>query len=368
MYEIITIIGVVQSLFGMVIFLSKRPTHTSFLYLSAWFGVIAVFLGSFLLPFEVVDYFKPGIFPILFLLGPLLYFYVSSLTIEDFSPKLVHLLHLIPMLAVSIHRSTTSVVPIMSASDSPLFVYNKAYYFLFILTLIFYWVLSLVIILKFRKKIPLHFSNYTRNISLSWLLFVLTFFLLFFMVDFVRQFLRMAWNIELSSFSLLPLNLAAFVFIMIFFGINQAVIYRPTHRKLVGVMPSEDTNSSEPKYTRSAIHDDEAKALDEKIVNYLKKRKAFLNPDFNLEMMASDLEISRHKLSQIINTGQNKNFHKLINEYRIQEVKAMLVDPAYGHFSVLGIAFECGFNSKSAFNRIFKEETGLTPSEYKRTV
>lgn len=367
MYEIITIIGVVQSLFGTVIFLSKKPTHTSFLFLSAWFAVIAIFLGSFLLPFEVVDYFKPGIFPILFLLGPLLYFYVSSLTIENFKPKFKQLLHLVPLLAVSIHRSTTSVVPIMSAADNPLFVYNKAYYFLFILTLIFYWFISLVIILKFRKKIPLHFSNYTRNNSLTWLLFVLTFFLLFFMVDFVRQFLRMAWDIEITSFSLLPLNLAAFVFIMIFFGINQSVIYRPMSRKMESDIPDENANGSEPKYTRSTIHDDEVKALNEIIVNYLKNRKPYLNPDFNLEMMAADLDISRHKLSQVINTGQNKNFHKLINEYRIREVKDMLVDPAYGHFSVLGIAFECGFNSKSAFNRIFKEETGLTPSAYKRT-
>ena len=368
MYEIVTIIGVVQSLFGMVIFLTKRPTHTSFWFLSAWFAVIAIFLGSFLLPFEVVDYFKPGIFPVLFLLGPLLYFYVSSLTVEDFKPTFKHLFHLIPMAAISIHRSTTSVVPIMRSSEDPLFVYNKVYYFLFVLSLVFYWFISLMLIVKFRKRIPLHFSNYTRNNSFTWLLFVLTFFLLFFMVDFVRQFIRIAWDIELTSFSLLPLNLAAFVFIMIFFGINQSVIYRPLNRKVESAIPDENTESSEPKYNRSVIHEDEVKALNKTIVTYLRNKKPYLNPDFSLEMMAADLEISRHKLSQLINTGQNKNFHKLINEYRIREVKEMIVDPGYGHFSVLGIAFECGFNSKSAFNRIFKEETGLTPSEYKRSV
>lgn len=368
MYEIVTIIGVVQSLFGMVIFLTKRPTHISFLFLSAWFAVIAIFLGSFLLPFEVVDYFKPGIFPILFLLGPFLYFYVSSLTVEDFKPEITHLFHLIPLAAVSVHRSTTSVIPIMSASDNPLFVYNKIYYFLFVLSLIFYWFISLMLILKFRKRIPLHFSNYTRNNSLTWLLFVLTFFLLFFMGDFVRQFIRMAWEIELASFSLLPLNLAVFVFIMIFFGINQSVIYQPMNRKVVSDIPDEDSDSSEQKYNRSAIHEDEIIALNRSIVSYLRDKKPYLNPDFSLEMMAADLEISRHKLSQLINTGQNKNFHKLINEYRVREVKEMIVAPAYDHFSMLGIAFECGFNSKSAFNRIFKEETGLTPSEYKRSI
>ena len=82
--------------------------------------------------------------------------------------------------------------------------------------------------------------------------------------------------------------------------------------------------------------------------------------------MADDLEISREKLSYLINTGQQKNFYKLINEFRIEEVKERLQNPHFNHFTVLGIGLECGFNSKSSFNRIFKEETGLTPSEFKK--
>ena len=283
---------------------------------------------------------------------------------ENFRLTYLDFLHLMPVIAISLHRSTVAVVPIRSAADNPLFIYNKVYYFLLILTLFIYWIFSLTRIFKYRKKIPLQFSNYTRSNSLTWLLFVLSFFLLFFMADFVRFFLKMALDIEWKSFSLLPLNLAAFVFIMIFFGINQAVIYRPIHRK------SEMGNLEpiEPKYSRSALQDDEFNALNQQVVNYLKTKKPYLNPDFNLEMMAADLGISKHRLSQTINSGQNMNFHQLINGYRIGEVKEMLLDPSFGHFSVLGIAYECGFNSKSAFNRIFKEETGLTPSEYKRTV
>ena len=89
------------------------------------------------------------------------------------------------------------------------------------------------------------------------------------------------------------------------------------------------------------------------------------NPEYNLQMMADDLQISRHKLSHIINSGQQKNFYKFINQFRVAEVKLMLTDPSYHHYSVLGIAMECGFNAKTSFNRIFKEETGLTPTEYK---
>jgi AraC-like DNA-binding protein len=359
--ETIVIIGVVQALFGMVIFMTKRPTHKSFSFLTVWFAVISIFLGSFLLPFEVVDYFKPGIFPLLFLFGPLLYLYVSSLTLENFKVTYRQLWHLIPFLAISIHRSTISVVPIVSPVENPLYVYNKVYYFLLILTLLFYWVLSLNLILKHRKLIPLQFSNYTRNNSLSWLILVLTLFLVFFLVDFVLFFIKMVWHLDFLGVSLLPLNLTTFVLIMIFFGINQSVIYLPTTVK-------EKDNDAETNPTPSAIDADEVNTLNEIIVNYLTNKKPYLNPEYNLQMMAVDLAISKHKLSRMINIGQNKNFYKLINEYRIREVKKMLVDPAFAHFSILGIAYECGFNSKTAFNRIFKEETGLTPSEYKSTI
>nr|WP_301005312.1 helix-turn-helix domain-containing protein [Lunatimonas sp.] len=351
----------------MVLFLTKRPRHVSFLFLAGWFAVIAIFLGSFLLPFQVVEYFKPGIFPILFLLGPLLYFYVRSLTVENFVPAYKHLFHLVPLWAVSVHRSTIPVVPIMTRAEDPLYLYNKVYYFLLILSLLLYWLLSVGLIFRYRKSIPLHFSNYTRNNSLTWTVFVLTFFLMFFMVDFVRQFIRIAWDVEFGGFFLLPLNLTAFVFIVIFFGINQTVVYQPIKRQTNPAQLGEINGEALSTAARSDIQAEELMELNQQVIRYLCTQKAYLNPEFNLELMAADLDIPRNKLSQVINSGQNKNFHRLINEYRIREVKERLLDPSYSHFSVLGIAFECGFNSKSAFNRIFKEETGLTPSEFKRT-
>lgn len=135
MTRIIVIIGFVQSLFGIVLFAAKRPRHISFYFLIIWLAVIAVFLGSRLLPFEVVDYFKPGIFPFVFLFGPLLYMYLSSLTIENFRLKPVHLLHLVPFLLVCLHRSVIDVVPITSSpnlSENPSYLFNKVYYSIFI--------------------------------------------------------------------------------------------------------------------------------------------------------------------------------------------------------------------------------------------
>jgi AraC-like DNA-binding protein len=155
---------------------------------------------------------------------------------------------------------------------------------------------------------------------------------------------------------------------MIFFGINQSAIYKS--RLYRNEEPEDEGNSfsNEVKLNRQPLNEKQMKEITEAVFQYLKTKKPYLNPDYSLQMMAEDLNISRHKLSYVINIGQRKNFYKLINEFRVSDVKEMLVDPAYNHFTVLGIGLECGFNSKTSFNRIFKEETGLTPTEYKRTV
>jgi AraC-like DNA-binding protein len=94
--------------------------------------------------------------------------------------------------------------------------------------------------------------------------------------------------------------------------------------------------------------------------------KPYLDPNLSLPQLANDSGIPSHYLSQIINETFGLNFFDFINQYRVEEVKTKIVDPKFDSYSLLGIAFECGFNSKSAFNRIFKKSTGLTPREYKR--
>jgi AraC-like DNA-binding protein len=364
----IAIIGLVQSLFGILLFVSKRPRHTSFYFLTIWLAVIAIFLGASLLPFEVVEYFKPGIFPLIFLFGPLLYMYLSSLTIENFRLKPVYLLHVVPFLVVCIHRSAVNVVPITSSSDlseNPSYLFNKVYYSIFIISLFIYWIFSLKLVIKHKKNIPYNFSNYTTRNTLNWSVFVLTLFLIFFIADFSMFYFSRVLNIKIHTIPLLPLNITLFTFIIIFFGINQTVIYQDKHKPGEPEI-SEKQIIDDSRSDRGLLDDKQKEELTEIILQYLEAEKPYLNPDYSLQMMVDDLNISRQKLSYLINSGQQKNFYKLINEFRTREVKEKLLDPAFSHYSVLGIGLDCGFNSKTSFNRIFKEETGLTPSEFKK--
>ncbi len=177
-------------------------------------------------------------------------------------------------------------------------------------------------------------------------------------------YIKKVLGIEIPTFSLLPLNLTVFTFIMILFGINQTVIY--PHRK-ESVKPDSVNKKiiAVNKYKR-LFDNVQKETLSETIIQYLQNEKPYLNPDYSLQMMADDLKITREKLSYLINSGQQKNFYKFINEFRVEEVKEKLLNPQFSHYTVLGIGLECGFNSKTSLNRIFKEETGLTPSEFKK--
>jgi len=91
----------------------------------------------------------------------------------------------------------------------------------------------------------------------------------------------------------------------------------------------------------------------------------YQDPELSLSSLAEKLGMTTHELSRIINTALKKSFNDFINEYRVQAATRKMQDPAYDHLTLLGIAFESGFNSQSTFSRIFKQMTGKSPLEYK---
>ncbi len=97
----------------------------------------------------------------------------------------------------------------------------------------------------------------------------------------------------------------------------------------------------------------------------VKDERYYQDPELSLSSLAEKLDLTTHELSRIINTVLKKSFNDFINEYRVADVIRKMQDPAYDHITLLGIAFESGFNSQSTFNRIFKQMTGKSPLEYK---
>ncbi|MFB9842798.1 ABC transporter permease [Mucilaginibacter ginsenosidivorans] len=99
--------------------------------------------------------------------------------------------------------------------------------------------------------------------------------------------------------------------------------------------------------------------------NAVKTNLYYQDPDLSLSSLAEKLGLAPHELSRIINTTFKKSFTDFINEYRVADVIQKMRDPAYNHITLLGIAYDSGFNSRTTFHRIFKQMTGKSPAEYK---
>lgn len=104
--------------------------------------------------------------------------------------------------------------------------------------------------------------------------------------------------------------------------------------------------------------------LSEKILEIMVQSKPYLNPKLTLNELAHQLNVSPHVMSKTLNDSFQKNFFDFINTYRTEAFKEKLDDPKFQNYTFLAVAFEAGFNSKTAFNRSFKRVTGQSPSEY----
>jgi AraC-like DNA-binding protein len=102
------------------------------------------------------------------------------------------------------------------------------------------------------------------------------------------------------------------------------------------------------------------------LLSYMDVNKPYRRSDLTLPELASELTMASHHLSQVINQHCQQNFFDFINTYRVKEIQQKLLTPQYGHLKIEEIAFESGFNSKSAFNAAFKKMTHLTPSQYRK--
>jgi AraC-like DNA-binding protein len=121
---------------------------------------------------------------------------------------------------------------------------------------------------------------------------------------------------------------------------------------------STDTND------KQALSSLEIKRWSEKIRYLFEEQKLYHNPDLNIEMLSKELALSVRLTSYILNHGLEQNFTQLLNSYRTAEVVSRLSNGEHKKVTILSIAFDAGFESKSTFYRNFKSLTGLTPSEY----
>ena len=118
------------------------------------------------------------------------------------------------------------------------------------------------------------------------------------------------------------------------------------------------------KYKGLKISDTNSVLIIRELKKYMEEKKPYLNAELKLADLASEINFPLHEVSQVLNQDLNQSFSDFINRYRVDEVKKCMEDKAFAKYTFIAIAQHCGFNSKTSFYRIFKNETGKTPADY----
>lgn len=122
------------------------------------------------------------------------------------------------------------------------------------------------------------------------------------------------------------------------------------------------------KYASIKVNDSQQDIILSRLRNLFENEKIFTDPGLKMAAVAKKVEASPHIVSQVINEKLNKTFSELVNYYRTEEFKVRIQKQEYVNYSIMGIASQVGYNSKSSFNVAFKKQNGITPSEYLRSI
>ena len=165
-----------------------------------------------------------------------------------------------------------------------------------------------------------------------------------------------------NLFEVVGVILAIYVSLFGYLGLKQTTTFANFNYN-AGI---EQTKSPKESYRNSGLKEEDINRIFEKLEDYITQNKPYLDENLNLFTLAQQIDVSTNQLSQVINQKTSSNFFNYINQYRIEAVKQKLKDPAFEHYSILAVGFDCGFRSKSSFNKIFKDLEGITPSEYQK--
>lgn len=341
----ISIIIIFQSvLFALVLFTHKGGKKTCNLLLALFLLTIAIQFSVILIIdanlYSENKYIHACIYG--FIYGPLLYLYSYSLIFDYFRLRPIHLFHFIPTLLILI----STLFKFSTCEKVGILMY---------LSLAIYVFLAIKKIIDYRKVITFTRSSINKT-DLKWLQFTMLIFCFALFIDIVDQlFISITLPYNVSATHLTILFLVNFMF---YKGLKQPQIF-------IGIS-KDDEHLSKALIKKNYEFDETAETDINYIKNYIEDKKLYKNPEISLASLALNLQMPTRRLSYLINNHLNKNFMSFINDYRIEYAKTCFINQEDSKKTILEVMYESGFNSKSSFNTLFKENTGVTPSEFKK--
>ncbi len=357
------IIGATLSLFLALILLSKKNKTTADVLLLLWMVFSALDLCFAYISFSglVFDFMNLAGFlmGIQLLYAPLFYFYSSAIFRVMPSKKWKIAIHLLPILLLYLYNApfyfqeeSYKIAFIQDIMDQKNVFYNMLNLVQMVLG-VSYTIASYFLMKKFGAKEELSVSE---KADLSWIRKLIIGFSAIWLIVILADVF--ASHLPSQMTFIIYSAVSLFIFMMGFFGIRHGGVF--TEVVVEGVKKSIEGN----RYQKSGLKEEEKIKLRKLLLVEMNKNKVYLDSNLSLSSLAEKVGTSPNYLSQLINEDKQKTFHEYINSYRIEAFKLLANDKIKKNYSIQSLLEECGFGSKASFNKYFKMEMNMTPSEY----
>ena len=287
------------------------------------------------------------------LYGPILYLYTRSASQPGFKIRIVHLVHAIPFI---IYCSLMIPVFFILDADSKIIAIEAGFIVSKEISILGYGIIHLQVIGYLVISIYWVYQNPNKSDayqSLNWLKLVLFGFLLMWAGDLILVLTADSVTMPTQIIQWFP-----FLAVLLYFVfVNMAVYMGLKHP---GLFATQKT-----KYANSLLTDRERIDIIERLESYMAEKAPYIMSSITVDATANALHVSSRNLSQAINETFQRSFIDYINQHRIDKAKYLLQNKSDAKKTVLEIMYEVGFNSKSAFNKAFKKETGTTPTDFR---
>ncbi len=315
-------------------------------------------------------------------IGPLVYFYVKSVTNYRFQFSKKDLLHLIPgfayllwcVIVVVVDKLIVKKYYLMNGNNDPDF--DEWYQWLQNISIIIYLLLSIRFYKQYKQYVMYEFS-FADVANLNWLRNFIIAFCIITILPLLQKLLQLIpafHNLDYVGSWYYFFAFAVVVYYIAINGFNAVIVplrkllfepelllqyYQP---KLLNAPPLKTEEAEFEIITQQT--NTELESWKQTIIALMQNEKLYEDAELTLSQLAKQLSTNTSVLSKIINTGFKLNFNDFVNEYRVNALMEKLKAGEQKKQTLLGIAFDCGFNSKATFNRAFKKQTGLSPKEW----
>jgi AraC-like DNA-binding protein len=375
-YAIVLLFAFTQGLFYIFLFIKRgiQEERKSDFWMAALIAALCIFNLGWMLGFMGIYVLGQELwfFPhdVGLVIGPIIYYYLKTQINTDFQFTKQDFKHFIPYCIYFIYHLALFLMGKNMVDwwankvHNPLHIGDIESY-VSIISACVYMVASWRLYQKYLVWLPIERSD-TEGVRFDWyrhFLWAIVLAVVSALVFFVLGF----W-VELSYWDIWiqRVIVAAVIYYISFAGYVQA---QPRH------LVFEEKKEDNPPITDLAVVENEVKIEPKidiqelekwktKIENIMQKDKLFLNSELTLSELSDKLNSHNSLISNVINTAFQKNFNDFVNEFRVNVFKEKINDPKLKHLTLLAIAFDCGFNSKSTFNRAVKKVTGQMPSEF----